>query len=327
MKENRPAIWAIIGVLIGFGLPVLACIGLTFAFSVGLAALGSQGQVQPTVATHVSGPMTGPAVAIIEVSGPIVSGRSPLFSNEPIAASGDLIPLIQQAALASDVRTILLQVNSPGGGVVASDEIYQTLEDVSIPIVVLMEDVAASGGYYISMAADQIIANPNTLTGSIGVISTFPEAEELLEKVGLRFTTITSGEVKDFGSPYRSMTAEEQEYWQSVVDEIYQGFIDIVVAGRDLPESEVLELADGRVYTGRRALELGMVDELGYMPDAIAAAAELGGISGEPRVIRFRRVTTLSALLGEPLARTPASLSLDWLNHALTPKIEYRWVP
>ncbi|NJN44224.1 MAG: signal peptide peptidase SppA [Anaerolineae bacterium] len=138
-----------------------------------------------------------------------------------------------------DVEAILLIVNSPGGSVVASDVIYNELQNVQKPIVVLFGETAASGGYYISMAGDYIIANPNSLVGSVGVISTFPNAEELLEKVGVEMNVVISGEAKDFGSLYREMTPEELAYWQSLIDETYEGFVEIVADGREMSVEDV----------------------------------------------------------------------------------------
>ncbi len=327
MKENRSALWALLGVLVGFAMPVLACLGLTLVFTVSLSAVGGQAAPSPSMAVPVSGPVAGPTVAIIEIAGTITSGRSSGFGATATAASGDIIPLINQAALDSDVSAVVLHVNSPGGGVVASDEIYQALEALRIPIVVQMGDLAASGGYYLSMAADHLIATPNTLTGSIGVISTFPAAEEFLEKVGVEFTIIASGEVKDFGSPYRSMDPDEREYWQGVINEVYQGFVEIVADGRDMTENEVLELADGRVFTGRQALELGLIDEVGYLDDAIAKAAELGGIEGEPRVVRFQKYSPFGTLLGETFGDRSGLIPADLLNRILAPAMEFRWLP
>jgi protease-4 len=327
LKANRSALWALIGVLVGFILPIAACFGVTLVLTVGLAGLGDQTAASPINAVHESGPLTGPAVAIIEITGPIVSGRiSPLASSDTAAAS-DIIDQIEQAALDSEVRAILLYVNSPGGAVVPSDEIYAALQKVRIPIVVQMGDVAASGGYYLSMAADHLIANPNTLTGSIGVISTFPDAHELLEKVGVEINIITAGQVKDFGSPYREMSPEEKAYWEDLINEVYQGFIEIVAKGRGFDEETARSLADGRVYSGRRALELGLIDQLGYQDDAIAKAAELGGITGDPRVIRYQKFSTLSSLLGGSISSLPPGLPPDLLRRALSPSLEFRWIP
>lgn len=328
MSTNRSPLWALIGVVVGFGLPALLCLGLAFSFFIGLGSLGaSPTSMQSDQQVYISGPASGPAVAIIRVSGPIVSGREPAFSSGSSAAAEDIKDLIRQAERDSQVRAVVIDLNSPGGSVVPSDEIYSAFADLNLPVVVAMGDVAASGGYYISMAADYIFANPNTLTGSIGVISSFPNAQELLEKIGVEFTTITSGEAKDFGSPYREMSEEEQAYWQSIVDETYSNFVEIVVEGRDLSEEQVRALADGRVFTGKQALELGLVDGLGYLEDAINKAAELADIPGEPRVVRYEKYSTIGSLLQGLQPGGGLQLPANWWQGLISPSLQFLWVP
>ncbi len=327
---GRQALWALIGVAAGMLLPVLAC-GLLFtlmalAGAVSGVASGGAAPAPQVQQVHVRGPISGPAVAIIEVNGPIVNGRAPVTSFNEVAAADDLLDMLTDARRDPSIKAVVLRINSPGGGVVPSDRIHRALQELHKPVVVVMEDLAASGGYYIAAGADYIIANPATLTGSIGVISTFPEASELLEKLGVRFTVIKSGEVKDFGSPYRPMTPEEKAYWQRIIDEAYERFVRIVAEGRGLSEEEVRKLADGRVYTGQQALALGLVDELGYLDDGIAKAAELGGIEGVPRVVRYRRVSTFADLLMGAQTALSAGWA-QWLNGALAPSLAYRWVP
>ena len=324
--NSRSALWALLGAALGFSFPVSACIGLFIALVVGIGALGGGGaQDLSSIPVHVSGPATGPAVAIVEVNGPLLSGRANPFQATNNAHADDITAAIEQAAENPDVKAILLSVNSPGGSVVASDQIYQALKETHKPIVVLMGEIAASGGYYVSMAADHIVANPSTLTGSIGVISTFPNFDEALDKVGVDFTVITSGDAKDFGSPYREMTEEEQAYWQDVTNEIYEGFVEIVAEGRDMDEADVRQLADGRVYTGRKALDLGLIDEVGYQSDAIHQAAQLGIISGEARVIRYESAPTFFSLLGGAANSTEIALH-DWITRMLSPRVEFLWM-
>ncbi|GAB4496018.1 MAG: hypothetical protein OHK0052_05070 [Anaerolineales bacterium] len=330
-SPNRSGLWALLGVLIGFSLPVLLCGGLAFFFFAGLGSLGDAvaggGGISTQAYTYESGPLTGPAVAIIPIRGAITSGTQPAFDTSEIAASDDIIRYIKNAAADAEIKAIVLDVNSPGGGVVPSDEIYHALQNVDKPIVVIMRDLAASGGYYVSMAADKIYATPNTLTGSIGVISQFPNAEVLLEKVGVEFTVITSGNSKDFGSLYREMKPEEIEYWRSVIGETYENFVAIVAKGRNLPVETVRPLADGSIYTAQKALEYGLIDEIGYSEDAIAKAAELAGISGEPRVVRYGNERGFGSLFGavSPLGgvKVPANL---WQT-VLAPSIQFRWLP
>lgn len=331
-KGNRPALWALLGVGVGFALPIGACLGLFVVFSIALqlfAGPAGTAGVAPVPMVHVSGPLSGPAVAMIDLEGPIVSGSARPFGNAPMIAADDLIPVIRQADEEEDVKAIVLNVNTPGGAVVPSDRIHHALEEVDKPIVVTMGDVAASGGVYLSMAADYIVANPSTLTGSIGVISQFPNAEELLDKIGVEFAVIKSGESKDIGSPYRQMEAEEREIWQGIVDEAHQRFVQVVSEGRGLPEEEVRTIADGRILSASQALEIGLIDATGYRQDAIDEAASRGGIEGDPRVIRFRRPPALfdllnSALLSDrlPLLPLPVDLPGGWL----VPSLYYRWL-
>ncbi len=322
--EGRTFWRALFALAAGFALPVMACYGLVMVTAIACRVM----QVAPPGGDGTrTSTGVGPAVAVIRVEGLIVSqGAGPLETGA-IASAETLTGYIEEAAADPNVRAILLLVNSPGGGVTASDVIYNTLKQADKPIVVMMGDTAASGGYYISMAADWIIANPNTLTGSIGVISEFADASGLLEEVGVDFVVVTSGPRKDFGSPYREMTPEERAYWQAIVDETYADFVAIVAEGRGLPADDVLPLADGRVFTGRQALEAGLIDALGYEADAIARAAELGGITGEPRLIEYNTPLTFFDLLANA-AQPPTLLpslaeAVAWLSH---PRLEARWV-
>lgn len=321
MNSNRSAVWALAGVAVGFGLPVLALIGLIIA--VGFSATRVAGDAVPAISryTQISGPEDGPAVAVLDVVGPIASGGSSPFDTRPVTASGDLVPLIRRAAGNPDVAVLVLRLNSPGGSVVGSDEIYNALRETHKPVVAFLQEVAASGAYYIGMAAEHIVANPNSLTGSIGVIGQFPNAEALMEKIGVQVTTIKSGKSKDIGNPFRAMSDDEQAIFQDIVDQTYGRFVDIVARGRSLPVEQVRELADGRIYTGQTALELGLVDALGYQQDAIDAAARIGNIDGEPRVLHYRRRGGFLNLIGGALSPQ------RWLRRMMAPSLEYRWEP
>jgi protease-4 len=209
---------------------------------------------------------------------------------------------------------------------VASDEIYHALEQLDKPVVVSMGSLAASGGYYISADADYIYATPHTLTGSIGVISQFVTAEELLDDVGVEIVVIAAGESKDFGSVSRDMTEDEQAYWQALIDETHDAFIQIVADGRGMSVQEVREFADGRVFTGQQALELGLVDEVGYFEDAIQKAATLGGISGDPRIYELTPdISLFDSLYGIQAGQQPA-VSLETLRTLAMPTFEFRMV-
>lgn len=291
-----------ISILVGLG--AFLCIALPLGcLQIGLALL-------PGRSTTVRG--WGDAIAVVRVEGVITSGRESgwLYSSAGNAYSESIVERLERAQADPSVKAIVLRVNSPGGGIVPSDEIYQALSEIEKPVVVSMGDTAASGGYYISCAANKIVANPTTLTGSIGVIASAPNFEELLDKIGIEMLIIKSGPMKDELSPYRTPTEEEIEHWQTIINEAYEQFVGIVAGGRDLSLEEAKELADGRAYTGQQALDMGLVDELGNLPEAIDLAAELGEVEGEPRIIEYERTPTLMEVLLSGLNR-PNAVGLD----------------
>jgi protease-4 len=216
------------------------------------------------------------AVAVVDVKGDILS-------------SDKVVKEIEKYDEDSSVRAIVLRVNSPGGGIAQSQEIYEAVKKADKDIVASLGSIAASGGYYISCGADRIIANPGTITGSIGVITTFPKYHQLLKKIGVEYEVIKSGEHKDIGSPYREMTEDEKRLLQDVIDDLFDQFVEVVSVERDIPKEEVLKLADGRILSGNQAHEQGLVDEIGTFSDAVRIAGELGGIEGKPRVIRPKK--------------------------------------
>ncbi len=185
------------------------------------------------------------------------------------------------------IKAVVVRVDSPGGGVVPSQEIYNAILSLKKKkrVVVSMGSVAASGGYYIACAADEIVANPGTITGSIGVIAHFSNVEELLKKIGLKSSIIKSGKYKDIGSPLREMTQDEKRLFQGVIDDIYDQFIEAVSTNRNITKKKVADIADGRIFTGRQALKMKLVDFLGDKEYAINLAAKLSGIEGEPEVV------------------------------------------
>jgi protease-4 len=190
------------------------------------------------------------------------------------------------------VKGILIRVDSPGGVVTPSHEIYEEIRrvrDGGTPIIVSMGTLAASGGYYVSAPASLIVANPQTLTGSIGVIMEFPVLKGVMDKIGVKVEVVKSRVHKDIGSPFRDMTDQDRELLQSVVTDAYDQFVSIVSSERNIPEDSVRAFADGRIMTGRQALAFGLVDTLGTFEDAKRIAASLCGIKGEPRLIRTSR--------------------------------------
>jgi protease-4 len=216
------------------------------------------------------------SVALLEVEGPIFDMAEPLKQLKTYVDN-------------SSVKAVVVRINSPGGSVAPSQELFEELKkakEKGKKVVISMGSLAASGAYYIACAADEIYANPGTITGSIGVIAEFPNVEGLMDKIGIRFETIKTGKFKDTGSMFRPMTEEEQALLQETLMDVYEQFVEAVAESRKMPIDEVRKYADGRVFSGRQALEYGFVDALGTQSDAIMRAAALAGIEGEPRVIK-----------------------------------------
>lgn len=220
-------------------------------------------------------------IAVLNLEGVIQSGEESLFG--PVGYQhDDFINTIHKAGEDETIKAIILKIDSPGGAVGETADIHRALievkEEYDKPIYVSMGNTAASGGYYAAVAGDTIFAEPSTLTGSIGVIMESINYSGLAEKYGVEFNTIKSGKHKDIMSPSREMTEEERDILQSMIDEMYGDFVDVIVDGRGLSEKKVRELGDGRVYTGRQAAENDLVDEVGNFDDALAALQEEHGL-------------------------------------------------
>ncbi|MDA8212241.1 MAG: signal peptide peptidase SppA [Clostridia bacterium] len=258
--------------------------------------------VIPLLVIALKGPKTGPGlgnratsgetIGVIYVDGPIVGGRSGagIFGGAAVAGSEDLMNQLKEARKDSAIKAVLIRINSPGGSAPASQEIgdeIDALKQSGKKVVVSMGDVAASGGYWLAAKADKIVANPATMTGSIGVIMQTQNLEGLFGKLGIGTETIKSGPHKDIGSPNRQMTPEERQILQGMVNDIYEQFVDVVATGRKMDREKVRKLADGRIYTGRQAKQLGLVDELGNFHYAVRYTAKLVGIEGEPTLREF----------------------------------------
>ncbi|MGH9052972.1 MAG: signal peptide peptidase SppA [Acidimicrobiia bacterium] len=221
--------------------------------------------------------VSGDAVALVRLAGPIQEGASP-----SLLAGGGITPQVLRERLrtAGDdpfIKAVVLRIDSPGGTVAASQEMAGMVRDFPKPVVVSMGDVAASGGYYLASQADRIVAQPGTLTGSVGVIFSTFDVEGLFDKLGIEIEAVTAGEHKDMFLPGR-FTPERRRIVQEMVDDLYEQFVGAVARGRGLSEDEVRELATGQPYTGQQALALGLVDRLGGLDEAIAEAEQLAGI-------------------------------------------------
>ncbi len=240
--------------------------------------------------TGGSGGLGNHRIQVIHIQGVIAGGQGGASFLGTVAGSDSIIRQLKEAREDPTVRAVVLRINSPGGTSAASEEIgyeVKKTSDAGKPVVVSMSDVAASGGYWVSAYADRILANGSTTTGSIGVISQIVNYSELYDRVGIEYITIKSGEFKDMGSDARDPTEKELQILQEMVDDIFDQFVEVVADGRNMSEDRVRELADGRVYSGRQALELGLVDEIGNYYQAIQRAAELAGIDGSYSVFEY----------------------------------------
>jgi protease IV len=256
--------------------------------------------------------ISGTKVALVEV-------------KDVITSSEEIIRQLKKYQKNSNVKAIVVRVESPGGGIAPSQEIYETIKSIrnsGKPVVISMGSMAASGGYYISLGANKIFANPGTLTGSIGVILEYPNFTQLMDKVGVNMTTVKSGKMKDAGSPYRKSSVDDQKYFQELIDNGFEQFIDAVVQERKIDKAELLKLADGRVFTGRQAYNYNLVDTLGTYDDAIRYAGKLGGIEGEPKTVKEKKKQALMDVLLSKIFDKPLSKASELFS---SPNLQYKF--
>ncbi|OPX84384.1 MAG: putative signal peptide peptidase SppA [Pelotomaculum sp. PtaB.Bin104] len=240
-------------------------------------------------------------IGVIYVEGVIASrgGNSGMIGGS--VSAEEIAATLRKTAANPQIKALVIRLNSPGGTPAAAQEISMEIERLrqsGKKVVASMGDTATSGAYWVAAGADQIVANPGTLTGSIGVIMQTTNLQELYDKLGINTETFKSGSHKDMGSASRPVTPEERAIFQSMIDDIYGQFIDVVANGRHKDPAEIRSLADGRVFTGRQALELGLVDRLGDFHDAVLLAGELAGIPGEPVVTEIGPKNIWRDLLG-----------------------------
>jgi protease-4 len=257
-------------------------------------------------------PFARDRVAVVSIDGVITDAR-------------EVIEQLQRYRDRSGIKAVVLRINSPGGLVAPSQEIYQEVlrfrQESGKPVVASLASVAASGGYYIAAAADRIVANPGSITGSIGVLMQIPNVGGLLQKVGVKATVIKAGENKDLASVTRDLTDPERRILQGVLEDVHGQFIEAVAVGRRMERARLEPLADGRIFSGRQALALGLVDELGDLSHAIERAGKLVGIPGRPKIIqeRRRRFSLWDLGTGELGAMLPSG------GGALPMTIQYLW--
>ncbi|HHT9130308.1 MAG TPA: signal peptide peptidase SppA [Candidatus Brocadiaceae bacterium] len=293
-------------IAVGFATFFFLCTLLLFTLFIGSLVLSkaftstSTTGKKPVAETVVEGSGEN-KVAIIPIKGILTSESAEgLFIEKP-----SIVEIVkqelEQAAGDARVKAVLVEVDSPGGGITASDIIYNQImkfkTDTKKKVVVYMEDVAASGGYYISSAADAIVAHPTTITGSIGVIMPLINVAELINRYGIKDNSIASGNMKEIGSPLKHMTPEETVILKDIIDELYLQFVSVVSTRRKLDIETVKKIADGRIYTGKQALANGLVDQLGYLEDAIGLTKKMAGLT-EATIVRYEKHYGLSDLFG-----------------------------
>lgn len=290
--------------LIILGILALIAVGFILLF---VSMLGESSESTETVTTG-----SGDKIAVIDLKG-------------VISSSEDVNRQLKKYRENRSIRAILLHVDSPGGGVVASQEMYEEVRktrDGGKPVVVSMGSLAASGGYYVACGGTRLVANRGTLTASIGVISEFLQLHDALTKLGIDVKTIKAGRLKDAGSPVRKMNDDDERYFQNLMDDVHKQFIAVVERERKMSHDSVVALADGRVFTGEQAVSMGLVDTLGTYEDAVKIAAQLGGIRGEPAIVKERkRQSWLPAILGD-MGQTVKDLKQEILDR---PILSYRF--
>ncbi len=283
--------------------------------AVGLGILGAGVVVLIAIAWVVArgDRVAGDRVALVNVEGVITDSRA-------------VVEQIERYRTQHSVKALVVRIDSPGGGVAPSQEIYGGIlkfrRASGKPVVASMGRVAASGGYYVAAAADRIVANPGTITGSIGVIMQLPNVSGLLQKVGVSTTIIKSGQFKDMGGAVRELTEAERKVLQDLLDDVHAQFIDAVAAGRKIDRAKVVPLADGRVFSGRHAQAVGLVDELGDLRDAIARAGSLAGLPENPPVIQERR-RSLWDLVWGPAGGPERAVA--WPVPSTSATVDYLW--
>jgi len=294
-------------------------------------------RIRPLTEETVEGRGTA-KILLMDISGMLSDeGTTPILNlGTPPPRVPLLVRIREELKKAEDdrhVRALIVRVNSPGGTVTASDIVYQEIQSFKqrsrLPVLAVLMDVAASGGYYIALAADTIVAHPTTVTGSIGTIMISVNAEGLLQKIGVAATAIKSGELKDMGSPFRPLKPEERDIFQSVINDLQRQFLAKVIENRKLAPETARKLADGRVYTADQALANGLVDRIGYMNDVVALARKAAGVD-EARVIVYHRPRQYRATYyarADEIPSIDASVAQMAGLAAGGPKFLYLWWP
>jgi len=317
-------------------LALLVALALPSLGGCSLVTLDFQPKIRPLEEETVEGKGSS-KILMLDLSG-MLSEDLPSFS---LGAPPPRVPLLARvreelakAEKDDQVRGLIVRINSPGGTITASDVLYHEIltfkQRKKIPVVAAIMDVGASGGYYAALAADTIVVNPTTITGSIGVVMVTLNAQGLMQKIGVAPLAIKSGSMKDAGSPFRSLTAPELAVFQTMIDEMYGRFVSLIVQSRKLPEDRVRALADGRIYTADQALRLGLVDRIGYLEDVVELTREAAKLD-EARVVMYHRPKEYRAnIYSSSQAPATAESTLGQFATALGvsgPRFLYLWWP
>jgi len=244
----------------------------------------------------------GDKVAVIPLHGTISLSQGTGMLAEQSTTPQNFKDMLERAGRDGSIKAVVVDINSPGGSVVASDEIAMAIEEFEKPTVAWVSEMGASGAYYVASSCDYIVADRAGIVGSIGVISIFPEYSRLLEKIGVNMTVIKGGEFKDFSTGFRPLTDEEKAMMEDIVEDIYDQFLTVVADNRNLSKSYVKSVADGKVYTGTKAKELKLVDQVGGREKAIEIAAHMGKIKGEPKVVEYKKTGFFEEFVGTAFA-------------------------
>ncbi len=327
--QNR----SLISAAVAIGLAAVA--GCSPSGSFKITAVPEDQTLREQVVSRAKG-FVSDRVAIIDISGVLMNAHEPGLFSEGEHVVSLAVEKLEMAANDSRVKAVVLRINSPGGSVTASDTLYQEIlafkKTTGKPVVAFFQDVAASGGYYLACAADEIMAQRSTVTGSIGVIMQMLDFSGGMAKLGISSDAIVSGSFKDSGSPLRNMRPEERKLFQAMVDGFYAQFVDVVAAGRpNLTRDQIVKLADGRVYLAQQALEQGLVDGIGTIHDALASAMKRAGINRAHAVIYHRPLAWTPNVYAQSPGAPSAGPTVNLINvelpfdWTLRPKFMYIW--
>ncbi len=322
-------------------MPRLLFLGLLLLTATGCMTSSLFPKTSPLEEVVLSGEGEG-KILLVEISGVLTSAKPSGLLDRFFTRLSLPARFKEELAKAADdkaVKAIVLRINTPGGTVTASDILYHEIQEFKktrkIPVIASIMDLGTSGGYYVAMAADQVMAHPSSVTGSLGVIMLTLNASGLMEKIGVRANAVTSGPHKDMGSPFRTMTEQDRAIFQSVIDNLYDRFLRVIEQGRpNLKPKTIRQLADGRIYSAPQAKDHGLVDMIGYLDDALAFAKQATGMK-EARIVMYQRAggyhpNMYAQAPGVPERTDWAFPKLDPVSLLLaggTPAFMYLWLP